>query len=261
MLRLSLFLQLILFSFLAATATAQASSAAAMAARDAEDRRRSEAEIASYRKALQENTRERAPLDWAATQNKLGEPLWLLGCGDSNSAWGRVRRQNSRRPSPLFTKPCGKGPAHACRLTGPGPRKISAMRSDRSARGGAGRRGWRRPLPPFAKPCRNGPARRVRRSGRRPRTASAIRLQSSASERVGRRGSRRPFPPIATPIAECQCPCPEARQPSADRSRAALMPRLKPSMAPWRNIARQTRHSTSTSTRRRARGERYSRRK
>ena len=75
MLRRSLFLQLILFSFLAATATARADSAVAMAAREAEDRRRSEAEIAAYRKALQENTRERAPLDWAATQNNLGEAL------------------------------------------------------------------------------------------------------------------------------------------------------------------------------------------
>src|ERR1700730_11923309 len=84
--RRSLVLQLILLSVLAATATAQASTVAAMAAREAEDRRRSEAEIAAYRKALQENTRARVPLDWARTQENLGQSLANLGRQEGGTA-------------------------------------------------------------------------------------------------------------------------------------------------------------------------------
>ncbi len=32
--------------------------------------------VAAYREALKEWTRERVPLDWATTQNNLGNALW-----------------------------------------------------------------------------------------------------------------------------------------------------------------------------------------
>jgi tetratricopeptide (TPR) repeat protein len=40
---------------------------------------RLEQAIAAYRKALQEWTRERVPLDWATAQNNLGASLFTLG--------------------------------------------------------------------------------------------------------------------------------------------------------------------------------------
>jgi tetratricopeptide (TPR) repeat protein len=42
--------------------------------------------IASYRAALQERTRERVPLDWAMTQNNLGNALATLGARESGTA-------------------------------------------------------------------------------------------------------------------------------------------------------------------------------
>ena len=42
--------------------------------------------VATYRLALQEWTRERVPLDWAGTQNDLGNALWTLGERESGTA-------------------------------------------------------------------------------------------------------------------------------------------------------------------------------
>ena len=42
--------------------------------------------VAAYRAALQERTRERVPLQWAATQNNLGLALWSLGERESGTA-------------------------------------------------------------------------------------------------------------------------------------------------------------------------------
>ena len=39
----------------------------------------------AYRAALEERTRERVPLDWAATQNNLGLALWTLGERESGT--------------------------------------------------------------------------------------------------------------------------------------------------------------------------------
>ncbi|MCW2306303.1 tetratricopeptide (TPR) repeat protein [Rhodobium gokarnense] len=41
--------------------------------------------IAAYRAALEERTRERVPLDWAATQNNLGNALGILGARESGT--------------------------------------------------------------------------------------------------------------------------------------------------------------------------------
>ncbi|QLH41082.1 MAG: tetratricopeptide repeat protein [Defluviicoccus sp.] len=42
--------------------------------------------VAAYRAALQEYTRERVPLQWAATQNNLGIALATLGERESDTA-------------------------------------------------------------------------------------------------------------------------------------------------------------------------------
>ena len=42
--------------------------------------------ISTYREALKERTRGRVPLDWAATQNNLGNALWKLGERESRTA-------------------------------------------------------------------------------------------------------------------------------------------------------------------------------
>lgn len=47
---------------------------------------RLEEAVAAYREALKEWTRERVPLDWAATQNNLGNALQTLGARESGTA-------------------------------------------------------------------------------------------------------------------------------------------------------------------------------
>jgi len=42
--------------------------------------------VAAYRAALEEWSRERVPLDWAATQNNLGTALLALGQRESGTA-------------------------------------------------------------------------------------------------------------------------------------------------------------------------------
>jgi hypothetical protein len=42
--------------------------------------------VAAYRDALKETTRERVPLDWAMTQNNLGNALRALGERESGTA-------------------------------------------------------------------------------------------------------------------------------------------------------------------------------
>ena len=42
--------------------------------------------VVAYREALKEQSRERAPLDWARTQNNLGYVLWKLAERDSGTA-------------------------------------------------------------------------------------------------------------------------------------------------------------------------------
>jgi hypothetical protein len=42
--------------------------------------------VTAYRDALLERTRERVPLQWATTQNNLGNALWRLGARESGTA-------------------------------------------------------------------------------------------------------------------------------------------------------------------------------
>jgi hypothetical protein len=69
----------------------------ALAARESGTARLEEA-VAAYRAALEERTQERVPLDWATTQNNLGNALSTLGAREprvSGSFSG-----NAARPSP-----------------------------------------------------------------------------------------------------------------------------------------------------------------
>ena len=60
--------------------------AAFRAALEEETREHLEAALAAYRAALEKNTRERVPLEWAVTQNNLGNVLWKLGERESGTA-------------------------------------------------------------------------------------------------------------------------------------------------------------------------------
>jgi len=73
---------------------------------------RLEEAVAAYRDALKERTRERGPLDWAATQDNLA-----MHSGSSASA--RVGRLGWRRRSPPFATPSRNILASACHSTGP----------------------------------------------------------------------------------------------------------------------------------------------
>jgi tetratricopeptide (TPR) repeat protein len=63
----------------------------------------------AYSKALKEHTRERAPLDWAGTQNNLGNVLWTLGTRESGTArleqavlaYGEALKERTREHTPL----------------------------------------------------------------------------------------------------------------------------------------------------------------
>ena len=54
--------------------------------------------VAAFRAALEERTRERVPLDWAGTQNNLGNALSMLGARESGTA--RLAREEGARRAP-----------------------------------------------------------------------------------------------------------------------------------------------------------------
>ena len=68
---------------------------------------RLEQAVSAYVEALKEHTRERVPLDWAMTQNNLGNALWTLGERE------RGRNVWSRRCRPM-SRPSRNTPASAC---------------------------------------------------------------------------------------------------------------------------------------------------
>ena len=65
--------------------------------------------VAAYREALKEWTRERVPLDWATTQNNLGNALWTLGERESGTgkleeavaAYREALKERTRERAPL----------------------------------------------------------------------------------------------------------------------------------------------------------------
>ena len=147
--------------------------------------------IAVYTAALQLCPRAASPLDWAATQNNLGNALcdaWRAR--ERHGAAGGGGRRLSRGAG-------GTDPrARAARLGDdaeqPRQRAPSAgrARERHGAAGGGGRRLSRGA-------GGTDPRARAARLGRRRRTTSATRSRRSASARAARRGWRRRSPPIA----------------------------------------------------------------
>ena len=134
--------------------------------------------IAAYRAALQERTRERVPLDWATTQNNLGNVLLVLGKRESDvpSAWSR--------PSPPTAPPFRNVPASACRSLGPMTQNnLGNVLVASWAGWRATPRTWNRPSPPTAPPFRSVPASASRSPGPRRRTTSAMSFWPWASGR------------------------------------------------------------------------------
>ena len=73
---------------------------------------RLEQAVAAYQAALEERTRERVPLDWATTQNNLGNAL-------GGWASGRAAPSGSSRRSRPTAPRSRSGPASGCRSIGP----------------------------------------------------------------------------------------------------------------------------------------------
>ena len=106
---------------------------------------RLEEAVAAYRDALKEWTRERVPLDWATTQNNLGNALRTLGERESGTArleeavaaFREALKEWTRERVPLDWAMTQNNLGNALRV---------------SASARAARRGWRRRSRPFAKP-------------------------------------------------------------------------------------------------------------
>ncbi len=58
--------------------------------------------MAAYRAALEERTRERAPLDWAMTQNNLGAALKALGDRENGTELLRQAAEATRAAWDLY---------------------------------------------------------------------------------------------------------------------------------------------------------------
>ena len=153
---------------------------------------RLEEAVAAYRAALEERTRERVPLDWAATQNNLGNAL-----SDARRARERhgAAGGGGRRP---IARRWRKGPASACRSTGRmtqnnlgnalstlGERESGTARLEEAVDGlsrGAGGMD---------------PRARAARLGDDAEQSRQCAFGHSGSARAARRGWRRRWPPIA----------------------------------------------------------------
>jgi hypothetical protein len=88
-----------------------------LGARENGTRRLDEA-VAAYCAALQERSRERVPLQCAATRNNIGLALFRLGERENGTKW----------PLPPIARHCRKEAASACRFSGPRRRTISVRR-------------------------------------------------------------------------------------------------------------------------------------
>ena len=119
------------------------------------------------------------PLDWATTQNNLGNALWTLGrAGERDGAAGGGGRGLSRGAGGMDAR------ARAARL-GDDAEQPRQRALDARASGRAGRRGWRRRSRPIARRWRNGRASACRSTGRRRRTTSATRSRRSGERESG----------------------------------------------------------------------------
>ena len=131
---------------------------ATLGARESGTARLEEA-VAAYRAALEEHTRARVPLEWARTQQNLGNALQTLG---------DARERNGAAGGGGRGLPGGAGRTHSrARAARNGPRRsrTSVTRSGHSARARAERHGWRRRSRPTGRRWKNALARACRSNG------------------------------------------------------------------------------------------------
>ena len=120
---------------------------------------RLEEAVAAFRAALQERSRERVPLNWAATQNNLGYALETLGARESGTArleeavtaYHGALQEWTRERVPLRWAATQNNLGNALEKLG-------------HAR--AARHGWRRRSPPTAARCRKWRVSGCRSNGR-----------------------------------------------------------------------------------------------
>ena len=168
---------------------------------------RFEEAFAAFRAALEEQTRARVPLDWAATQmnsalrsQRSGAESGTARFEEAFAAYRAALEEQTRARVPLdwaatqmnlgialAARGAGEGTARleeavaayraaleertvrACRSIGPGPRSIRPCARKARGSGRAGRRVLRRRSRPIAPRWRNRPARAFRSTGRRRR--------------------------------------------------------------------------------------------
>ena len=105
---------------------------------------RLEEAVEAYRAALTEWTRERVPLDWAGTQNNLGNALGVLGERESGTA--RLEEAVAAYRAALTERTRERVP-----LDWAMTQNNLGIALARSASGRAARRGWRRRSRPIAR--------------------------------------------------------------------------------------------------------------
>jgi hypothetical protein len=104
---------------------------------------RLEEAVAANRFALQEFTRERAPLNWAAAQLSLGSALAALGWRESGAAYLQEAVAAYREALKVQTR-------DRVPLRWAATQNLLGMCSPSSASEGAGRQSWKRPSAPTA---------------------------------------------------------------------------------------------------------------
>jgi Asp-tRNA(Asn)/Glu-tRNA(Gln) amidotransferase A subunit family amidase len=133
--------------------------------------------VAAFEAALDERTRERTPLDWAATQNNLGNALAVLGQRGDDEA---LRRAVAAYEAALEERTRERAPlAWAATQNNLGnPLQVLGKRGDDEA--------LRRAVRPMRQPSRNARASACRSPGRGRTTISALRSRRSASAAMTR---------------------------------------------------------------------------
>jgi len=175
--------------------------------------------IATYQDSLEEYTRERAPLDWAMTQNNLGNALSTLG--ERESGTGRLEQAVDAYRNALAERTRERAPLDWAMIQN---NLGDALRAPLVS-GRAARRGWSRRWTPSATRWRNTPASARRSNGRRPRTIWEPRCGPLVLGRAARRGWSKRWTPTATRWRNTPA---SARRSNGRRPRTIWEPRCPP---------------------------------
>ena len=178
---------------------------------------RLEEAVAAYRAALEEQTRERVPLDWATTQNNLGNALWTLGERESGTArleeavaaYRAALEEQTRERVPLDWATTQNNLGNALRTLGERESGTARLEEAVAAYRAALEERTRERVPLDWADDAEQPRQRA--------------PDARASARAARRGWRRRSPPIAPrwrngPASGCRSTGPRRRTTSATRS-------------------------------------------